>query len=281
MSYTPGSLYAFSLVSSLCVLFGLNFLFRKGKLVVAKVLAIQFLLLGYLVVAAYFLLPENIIQTPYFFRTLAPLFYALPPLNFLFMWYLFHPRAKFKRIHLLFFIPLAVQLIENTPFYLSSKQTKIEEIKWMLAQGDYFAFSERFMWFDPVYHVYAKFAIDFLPGYGILLHSFSSRQGKSDFVPKRDFSLLDYWCFVISNFHLVLHLAYLHLHGQWKDLFFAGGLFVDRGICFSLVLPGCESQIVGCQNFSRAVERSRAAAQNGARANSIRERGRALNGLSG
>ncbi|MEY3646802.1 MAG: hypothetical protein RL127_1510 [Bacteroidota bacterium] len=159
MSYTPGSLYAFSLVSSLCVLFGLNFLFRKGNLVVAKVLAIQFLILAYLVVAAYFLMPENIIQTPYFFRTLAPLFYALPPLNFLFMWYLFHPRAKFKRIHLLFFIPLIIQLIENTPFYLSSKQTKIEEIKWMLAQGDYFAYSERFMWFDPIYHVYAKFAM--------------------------------------------------------------------------------------------------------------------------
>ena len=102
---TVGSLYAFSLVSSLCVLFGLNFLFRKGNLVVAKVLAVQFLLLGYLMVAAYFLLPENIIETPYFFRTLAPLFYTFPPLNFMFMWYLIHPRAKFNIKHLFFFIP--------------------------------------------------------------------------------------------------------------------------------------------------------------------------------
>ncbi len=159
MLYSPGSLYAFSLVSSLCVLFGLNFLFRKGNLVVAKVLAVQFLLLAYLVVAAYFLMPENIIQTPYFFRTLAPIFYALPPLNFLFMWHLFNPRVNFNPKHLLFFIPLLIQLIENTPFYLSSKATKIAEIKWMLAQGDYFAFSSRFMWFDPIYHVYAKFAM--------------------------------------------------------------------------------------------------------------------------
>ncbi len=29
----------------------------------------------------------------------------------------------------------------------------------MLAQGDYFAFSERFMWFDPICHVYAKFVM--------------------------------------------------------------------------------------------------------------------------
>jgi AraC-like DNA-binding protein len=152
-----GSVYLFSIVSSLCLLFGLNFLFRKGNLVVAKILAIEFLLLGYMVVAAYFLMPVNIIETPYFFRTLAPLFYTLPPLNFMFLWYLFHPKAKFKRIHLLFFIPFVIQLIENTPFYLSDKATKIVEVKWMLAQGDFFAFSERFMWFDPIYHVYAKF----------------------------------------------------------------------------------------------------------------------------
>jgi AraC-like DNA-binding protein len=111
------------------------------------------------VVAAYFLLPENIIETPYFFRTMAPLFYTLPPLNFLFLWYLFHPKAKFKRVHLLFFLPFVFQLIENLPYYLSDKATKVQEINWMLEQGDFFAFSERFMWFDPMYHVYAKFVL--------------------------------------------------------------------------------------------------------------------------
>ncbi|MFL0298574.1 helix-turn-helix domain-containing protein [Aquirufa novilacunae] len=154
-----GSVYLFSIVSSLCVLFGLNFLFRKGNLLVAKILAVEFLLLGYMVVAAYFLMPVNIIETPYFFRTLAPLFYTLPPLNFMFLWYLFHPRATFKKSHLLFFLPFILQLIENTPFFLSDKATKIAEVKWMLAQGDYFAFSERFMWFDPICHVYAKFVM--------------------------------------------------------------------------------------------------------------------------
>jgi AraC-like DNA-binding protein len=164
-----GSVYLFSIVSSLCVLFGLNFLFRKGNLVVAKILAVEFLLLGYLLVAAYFLLPENILETPYFFRTLAPLFYTFPPLNFLFLWYLFHPSAKFKPAHLLFFIPFVFQLIENTPFYLSDKATKIQEIKWMLSQGDFFAFSERFMWFDPICHVYAKFVM-YLIFYGAMVY---------------------------------------------------------------------------------------------------------------
>jgi AraC-like DNA-binding protein len=164
-----GSVYLFSIVSSLCVLFGLNFLFRKGNLVVAKILAVEFLLLGYLVVAAYFLLPKNIIQTPYFFRTMAPLFYTLPPLNFLFLWYLFHPSARFKRIHLLFFLPFVFQLIENMPFYLSDKATKVQEVKWMLTQGDYFAYSPQFMWFDPICHVYAKFVM-YLIFYGAMVY---------------------------------------------------------------------------------------------------------------
>ena len=134
-------------------------MFRKGNLVVAKILAVQFLLLGYMMVAAYFLLPENIVETPYFFRTLAPLFYITPPLNFLFFWYLLYPTAKFKRIHLLFFLPFVFQLIEYLPYYLSDKATKVQEINSMHAQGDFFAFSTRFMWFDPVYHVYAKFVM--------------------------------------------------------------------------------------------------------------------------
>jgi AraC-like DNA-binding protein len=164
-----GSVYLFSIVSSLCVLFGLNFLFRKGNLVVAKILAVEFLLLGYMVVAAYFLMPVNIIETPYFFRTLAPLFYTVPPLNFMFLWYLFHPRATFKKSHLLFFLPFLLQLVENMPFYLSDKATKIQEVKWMLAQGDYFAYSERFMWFDPICHVYAKFVM-YLIFYGAMVY---------------------------------------------------------------------------------------------------------------
>jgi AraC-like DNA-binding protein len=164
-----GSVYLFSIVSSLCVLFGLNFLFRKGNLVVAKILAVEFLLLGYLVVDAYFLLPKNIIQTPYFFRTMAPLFYTLPPLNFLFLWYLFHPSARFKRVHLLLFLPFVLQLIENMPFYLSDKATKVQEVEWMLAQGDYFAYSPHFMWFDPICHVYAKFVM-YLIFYGAMVY---------------------------------------------------------------------------------------------------------------
>lgn len=151
-----GTIYTFAIISSLCLLFGINFLFRSGNLVVAKILAIQFLLMAYVCLAAYFLMPENIVETPYFFRTLAPIYYILPPLNFLFLWYLLHPRAKFYWKHLLFFIPFLLQTIENLPFYLSSREVKLQEVNWMLAQGDFFAYSPEFMWFDPIVHINAK-----------------------------------------------------------------------------------------------------------------------------
>lgn len=151
-----GTIYTFAIISSLCLLFGINFLFRSGNLVVAKILAIQFLLMAYVCLAAYFLMPENIVETPYFFRTLAPIYYILPPLNFLFLWYLLHPRAKFNWKHLLFFIPFLLQTIENLPFYLSSREVKLQEVNWMLAQGDFFAYSPEFMWFDPIVHINVK-----------------------------------------------------------------------------------------------------------------------------
>lgn len=208
-----GSLYLFSIVSSLCVLFGLNFLFRKGNLVVAKILAVEFLLLGYLLVAAYFLLPENILETPYFFRTLAPLFYTFPPLNFMFLWYLFHPRAKFKYIHLLFFLPFILQLIENTPFYLSDKATKIQEIKWMLSQGDFFAFSEHFMWFDPIYHVYAKFLMYLVFYVGMVYYYLQFRKEKKNQILFEK-GLFHYWVIgiLVFRFSTLFYIWYTFIY---------------------------------------------------------------------
>jgi AraC-like DNA-binding protein len=208
-----GSVYLFSIVSSLCVLFGLNFLFRKGNLVVAKILAVEFLLLGYMVVAAYFLMPVNIIETPYFFRTLAPLFYTLPPLNFMFLWYLFHPRATFKKSHVLFFLPFVLQLTENLPFYLSDKAIKIQEVKWMLAQGDYFAYSPHFMWFDPICHVYAKFVM-YLIFYGAMVYFYIQfrRENQNQILFQK--GIFHYWVIGILVFRLctVIYIWYTFIY---------------------------------------------------------------------
>ena len=208
-----GSLYLFSLVSSLCLLFGLNFLIRKGNLVVAKILAVQFLTLAYLVVAAYYLMPEVIVVTPYFYRTSAPLFYILPPLNFMFMWYLLHPRAKFQWIHLIFFLPFLLQLIENTPYYLSSKEVKIEEVKWMLAQGDYFAYNPRFLWFDPYYHVYAKLVMYFVFYIAMVYYYLQFRRDKQNEVLFQK-GVFHFWILgiLLFRFCTLFYLWYLFIY---------------------------------------------------------------------
>lgn len=216
-----GSLYLFSLVSSLCLLFGLNFLIRKGNLVVAKILAVQFLILAYLVVAAYYLMPEVIVVTPYFYRTSAPLFYILPPLNFMFMWYLLHPRAKFKWIHLVFFLPFLLQLIENTPYYLSSKEVKIEEVKWMLAQGDYFAYNPRFLWFDPYYHVYAKLGMYFVFYIAMVYYYIQFRRDKQNEVLFQK-GVFHFWILgiLLFRFCTIFYLWYLFIYtGSGKSSF--------------------------------------------------------------
>jgi AraC-like DNA-binding protein len=216
-----GSLYLFSLVSSLCLLFGLNFLFRKGNLVVAKILAVQFLTLAYLVVAAYYLMPENIIETPYFYRTSAPLFYTLPPLNFMFMWYLLHPRAKFQWVHLFFFLPFILQLIENTPYYLSSREVKVEEVKWMLAQGDYFAYNPRFLWFDPYYHVYAKLVMYFVFYIAMVYYYVQFRRDKQNEVLFQK-GVFHFWIIgiLLFRFCTIFYLWYLFIYtGSGKSSF--------------------------------------------------------------
>ena len=208
-----GSVYLFTLVSALCLLFGLNFLFRKGNLVVARILAVEFLLLGYLVVAAYFLLPENIIETPYFFRTMAPLFYTLPPLNFLFLWYLFHPNASFKKNHLLFFLPFVFQLLEYLPYYLSDKATKVQEINWMLEQGDFFAFSERFMWFDPMYHVYAKFVM-YLGFFVAMVYYFLQFRQEKQYSVLFQKGIFNYWIIgvLVFRFCSIFYIWYTFIY---------------------------------------------------------------------
>ena len=216
-----GSLYLFSLVSSLCLLFGLNFLFRKGNLVVAKILAVQFLTLAYLVVVAYYLMPEIIIETPYFYRTSAPIFYTLPPLNFMFMWYLLHPRAKFQWVHLLFFLPFILQLIENTPYYLSSREVKVEEVKWMLAQGDYFAYNPRFLWFDPYYHVYAKLVMYFVFYIAMVYYYFQFRRDKQNEVLFQK-GVFHFWIIgiLLFRFCTIFYLWYLFIYtGSGKSSF--------------------------------------------------------------
>ena len=158
------SIYIFTLTSSLCVLYGLNFLFRKNGTIVNKIIALSFLSIAYVITASYFIRPENILQHPHFYRTVAPVFYLLPVFSYLFVWYTLHPKAVFKKMHVLLTIPFFLQILENLKFYLSSEAVKVEEVKRMLEAKDYFFYSPDFLWFHPIIHNYLKIGM-----YGLFL----------------------------------------------------------------------------------------------------------------
>lgn len=158
------SIYIFTITSSLCILYGLNFLFRKNGTIVNKIIALSLLCIGYIITASYFIRPENIIQYPHFYRTVAPVFYLLPVLSYLFVWYTLQPQVGFKKVHLLLTLPFFLQTFENLKFYLSSEAVKVEEVKRMLEAKDYFFYSPDFLWFHPMIHTYLKIGL-----YGLFL----------------------------------------------------------------------------------------------------------------
>ena len=158
------SIYIFTITSSLCILFGANYLFRKEGTIINRILAISFLCIGYIIIASYFIRPENIIQYPHFYRTVAPVFYLLPVFSYLFVWYVLHPNTSFRKYHLFLTAPFFFQILENLKFYLSSEAVKVEEIKRMLEAKDYFFYSPDFLWFHPMIHTYLKIGL-----YGLFL----------------------------------------------------------------------------------------------------------------
>ena len=65
-------------LGTLFLLFGINLILRKG-LIASKLLGIQFTVLAITLIISYYLTENNILDHPYFFRSLSPL---LPTINF-------------------------------------------------------------------------------------------------------------------------------------------------------------------------------------------------------
>ena len=92
-------------LGTLFLLFGINLILRKG-LTASKLLGIQFTLLALTLIISYYLTEENILDHPYFFRSLSPPIYLVGPLSVLIQQFLLYPNRKFKRIYLYPFVSL-------------------------------------------------------------------------------------------------------------------------------------------------------------------------------
>ena len=142
-------------IGSLFFLFGINLILRKG-LIASKLLGIQFTLLALSLIISYYLTEDNILKHPYFFRSLSPPIYLIGPLSVLIQQYLLYPNRKFKRIYLLHFVPFFFHIIEYIPFYLSSTDAKLAEIRFVIEQGNLSVSTGNFGWLPMTLHLYLK-----------------------------------------------------------------------------------------------------------------------------
>jgi|LakMenEpi03Aug12_release.lakeMendotaPanAssembly.Ray.scaffolds.fasta_scaffold161472_1 AraC-like DNA-binding protein len=150
-------------LGTLFLLFGINLILRKG-LTASKLLGIQFTLLALTLIISYYLTEENILDHPYFFRSLSPPIYLIGPLSVLIQQFLLYPNRKFKRIYLLHFIPFIFHFVEYIPYYLSSKDAKLDEIRFIINNGNLSASTGNFGWLPMSTHIYLK-------GCSILIYS--------------------------------------------------------------------------------------------------------------
>jgi AraC-like DNA-binding protein len=138
-------------LGTLFLLFGINLILRKG-LIASKLLGIQFTLLAITLIISYYLTENNILDYPYFFRSLSPPIYLVGPLSILIQKFLLYPNRKFKRIYFLHFVPFFLHTVEYIPFYLSSTETKVNEIKFIIKQGSLSASTGNFGWLPMSVH---------------------------------------------------------------------------------------------------------------------------------
>jgi AraC-like DNA-binding protein len=150
-------------LGTLFFLLGVNLIFRKG-LFVSKLLGIQFNLLALALLISFFLKEDNILDHPYFFRALSPPIYLIGPISLLIQQFLLSPNKKFKVIHLLHFIPFVLHLAEYIPFYFSSTNAKLDEIRLVINNGNYSVSTGNFGWIPMSTHLYLK-------GCSILIYS--------------------------------------------------------------------------------------------------------------
>ncbi len=121
-------IFFYFILSLLFILVGTKLLFQKGKLA-NKILGLQFLVLVFLIVIAYFSTKEGLIAYPFLFKISSPFVYLIYPLAYLFQEFMFFPKKKMQWFHFLHFLPFVLNGIEYSPIYFSSNQIKLQLIQ--------------------------------------------------------------------------------------------------------------------------------------------------------
>jgi AraC-like DNA-binding protein len=135
-------------ISTLVGLFGLHLLTKKG-LLASKFLGLYFLAFCIRIVLAYFLTGGRLIEYPHTFMLVSPIQFLAAPLGFLFIYFILHPKRKFRVWQGVLFLPFLLHTAELIPFYFGPVEDKINEINLMLQNKSLVDFPGTVTFFSP------------------------------------------------------------------------------------------------------------------------------------
>ncbi len=125
-SYWLLGYYTFFL--GLIVLIGISFIIRKVPFAY-KILGTSLLTMGIILFTTFLIQSGLMFSYPIFFRISSPFQYAMGPLFYFFVLFLFYPSKKWKPIYWLSFLPFLLHLIELIPLYVLPPGEKIKIIE--------------------------------------------------------------------------------------------------------------------------------------------------------
>jgi AraC-like DNA-binding protein len=138
------------------LLIGLALILRNRHSLAYTYFGIYNLITAWGFFVSFMLVSGLIMQYPSFFRTAAPLHYLWGPLCYLFVRNLLSSNNRFYKTDILHFLPFLLHFIELLPFYLTTRDYKIQVLSGMFSSGDRFGIYEGLL--TSYWHSILKFS---------------------------------------------------------------------------------------------------------------------------
>lgn len=148
--------YCYSLFIFFSLAFSVMLFFRSESSVAKVILSLNFLVMAIILMLSKIISSEDYINYPHLSRILSPLVYLVPPLIYLFHYYLLRPEKKFNYYFLLLGLPFLFQIAEFSNYYFSPVEDKIQELNIINFKKDFLYYSPKYIWINPIYHLRLK-----------------------------------------------------------------------------------------------------------------------------
>ena len=188
--YIENYFYAFFIFLS--IIFSLMLLLKSKGSIAYVILSLNFFIVSVILFLSKITGSESLINYPHLSRILSPLVYLIPPLIYLFHYYLLRPQEKFNYYFLLLSIPFLFQIAEFSSFYFSPIEDKIQEIQRINLRKDFLYYSPKYTWIKPIYHVRLKI-VQYMFFWALIAKDlYKYFKGKFLIMPTKG-SIISYW----------------------------------------------------------------------------------------